>query len=248
VVFRELIIVKATATEVKNNLGKYLKISKNEDVIITKNGKEIACLSKYDPDARNKYLICESSSVYTSGPFIRGTYEEYTRLVEDSRNRYEYINGVIYLLASPTHNHQLVSSRINGVFFNWFKGKKCKSFYAPYDVNIPIDKAKNTVQPDILVICDNENVDEKGRYHGIPALVVEVLSPSTKNKDMVAKLELYMKGGVGEFWIVDPESQEVLVYTFKDKNIDRVRAYKGRDTVQSAYFKGLNIKHEDMFY
>jgi prevent-host-death family protein len=239
--------MKATATEVKNNLGKYLKISENEDVIITKNGKEIVCLSKYDPDAKNKYLICESSSVYSSGPLIRGTYEEYTRLVEDSKNRYEYINGVIYLLASPTHNHQLVSSQIHVAFFNWFKGKKCKPFYAPYDVNIPIAEEKNTVQPDILVICDDENVNEKGRYYGIPSLVVEVLSPSTRNKDMVAKLELYMKGGIGEFWIVDPENREVFVYTFKDKSIERVRAYKDEDMVQSGFFKGLNVKLEDIF-
>ncbi len=237
----------ATATEIKNNLGKYLKISENEDVIITKNGKEIACLSKYDPDAKNKYLICEASSAYSSGPFFKGTYDEYIRLVEDSRNRYEYINGTIYLLASPTHTHQLISSRINGAFFNWFSDKKCKPFYAPYDINISIDKEKNTVQPDILVICDSENVDEKGKYHGIPSLVIEILSPSTKNKDMIAKLELYMKGGIGEFWIVVPEACEVLVYTFKDKNIDRVRTYKGKDTVQSCFFKGLDIKLENVF-
>lgn len=239
--------MKATATEIKNNLGRYLKISENEDVIITKNGKEIACLSKYDPDAKNKYLICEASSAYSSGPVITGTYDEYLRLVEDSRNRYEYINGTIYLLASPTHTHQLISSRINGKLFDWFRDKKCKPFYAPYDVNIPIGKEKNTVQPDILVISDSENVDEKGKYHGIPSLVVEIISPSTKSKDMIAKLELYMKGGIGEFWIVDPETCEMLVYTFKDKNIDRFRTYKCKDVAHSCFFEGLNVGLQDVF-
>jgi len=239
--------MKVTATEVKNNLGKYLKISENEDVIITKNGKEIACLSKYDPDTRNKYLICETSSVYSSGYLLKGTYEDYTRLVKDSKNRYEYINGVIYLLASPTHSHQLISSRINGAFYSWFRDKKCKPFYAPYDVNIQINDQKNTVQPDILVICDDEKVDENGKYYGIPSLVVEILSPYTKNKDMVAKLELYMKGGIREYWIVNPESKEAFVYTFKDKNIDVVRAYKGNDTIQSVYFGGLNVNLGDVF-
>lgn len=239
--------MKVTATEIKNNFGKYLKISEYEDVIITKNGKEIACLSRYDTEARNKYLICETSSAYSSGYLYKGTYEEYTRLVEDSKNRYEYVNGVIYLLASPTHNHQLISSKINGLFFNWFKDKKCKPFYAPYDVTIMINDMKNTVQPDILVICDAEKVDENGRYHGIPSLVVEILSPFTKNKDMVAKLELYMKGGVGEYWIVNPENKEVFVYTFKDKNIDIVRAYKEKDTIRSAFFNGLNVSLDDVF-
>lgn len=239
--------MKATATEVKNNLGKYLKIAEKEDIVITKNGKEIACLSKYDPDSKNKYLLCESSSKYSSGPFIEGTYEEYTRLVVDSQNRYEYINGVIYLLASPTHHHQLVSSHIYATFFNWFKGKECKPFYAPYDVHISIGNEKNTVQPDILVICDHDKVDEKGIYHGIPSLVVEVLSPSTKDKDMIAKLELYMKGGIGEYWIVDPGNHEVLVYTFRDKSIDRVRTFKGKDTVHSGVFKNLSVALSDIF-
>jgi prevent-host-death family protein len=239
--------MKATATQMKNNLGKYLKIAENEDVIITKNGKDIVCLSKYDPDAKNKYLICEASSSYTSGVFLKGTYEEYSRLVEDSRNRYEYINGTIYLLASPTHNHQSVSSRIYGTFFNWFQGKNCKPFYAPYDINIPIDKEKNTVQPDILVICDSENVDDKGRYHGIPSLVIEVLSPSTKGKDMIVKLELYMKGGIGEFWIVDIDKREVFVYTFENKDLGNFSTYKRGNTVQSILFNGLEIEMEELF-
>jgi len=98
-------------------------------------------------------------------------------------------------------------------------------------IRILINDQKNTVQPDILVICDDEKVDENGKYHGIPSLVVEILSPSTKNKDMDTKLELYMKGGIGEYWIVNPESKGALVYTFKDKNIDIVRAYKDERSI-----------------
>lgn len=239
--------MKATATQLKNNLGKYLKISENEDVIISKNGKQIACLSKYDSDAQNKFLICEASAAYSSYEMMKATYEEYQRLVEDSTNRYEYINGIIYLLASPTHGHQDISSKINGIFYNWFKGKKCRPFYAPYDVNIKIGEENNMVQPDILVICDIENVDSKGKYQGIPSLVIEILSPSTKRKDMLAKLELYMKGGVNEFWIVDGEKSQVIVYTFENKDIRDSSVYKGTDTVQSKYYNGLDVKLEDIF-
>ena len=51
----------------------------------------------------------------------------------------------------------------------------------------------NVVQPDIVVICDTENIDDKRKYNGVPTLVVEVLSKSTRSKDMIIKLNLYMK-------------------------------------------------------
>jgi len=239
--------MRASATEVKNNFGKYLKIAANEDVIIVRNGKELACLSRYDPDAKNKFLVCEGAAAYSSQEPLKATYEEFLRLVENSVNRYEYINGIIYLLASPTHHHQSVSSKIYVKLYNWFQGKKCKPFYSPYDVTMQIGQERNTVQPDILVICDEEKVDEKGKYHGIPSLVVEVLSQSTKSKDMLVKLELYMKGGVDEFWIVDPESKQVYIYTFKDKEILSLAVSRHSDTAKSIIFDGLEVNVEEIF-
>lgn len=239
--------MRATATEVKNNFGRYLKISANEEIIITKNGKDIACLNKYNPDAKNKFLVCEGSAAYSSLEPFKASYDEYLRLVEDSTNRYEYINGTIYLLASPSHFHQSVLSNLHVRFYNWFEDKKCRSLFAPYDVNIQVGEDKNTVQPDILVICDEEKVDEKGRYHGVPSLIVEVLSPSTKSKDMIVKLELYMKGGVDEFWMIDVEERYVYVYSFNDKKIDHLYASKRNETVKSIRFKGLEINVDDMF-
>jgi len=94
--------MKATATEVQNNFGKYLKFSLNEDAIITRNRKEIACLSKYDPDFKNKFLICEGSAAYSYEKPIKATYEEFQRLVKDSRK------GGYSIILYPhfTHNTQ----------------------------------------------------------------------------------------------------------------------------------------------
>lgn len=52
------------------------------------------------------------------------------------------------------------------------------------------------------VICDPEKVNDRGRYQGVPTLIFEALSESTRNKDMLKKLNLYMAGGVGEYWII----------------------------------------------
>ena len=83
------------------------------------------------------------------------------------------------------------------------------------------------VQPDILVICDRENIDEKGRYHGVPTLVVEILSGSSKRIDFLKKLDLYMTAGVKEYWIVNPDSKVVYVYSLKDNNIESINIFKG---------------------
>jgi len=69
-------------------------------------------------------------------------------------------------------------------------------------VTIELDDEKNVVQPDILVICDHDKIDDKGRYYGTPSLVIEIISDSTKTKDMTVKLELYMRSGMKEYWVV----------------------------------------------
>lgn len=71
---------------------------------------------------------------------------------------------------------------------------------SPFDVTFT-KEADNiaVVQPDIIIICDKDNLDDKGRYKGTPTLVVEVLSPSTRSKDMLTKLALYKQCGVSEY-------------------------------------------------
>ncbi|NLZ91279.1 MAG: Uma2 family endonuclease, partial [Clostridiales bacterium] len=106
----------------------------------------------------------------------------------------------------------------------------------------------NVVQPDVVVICDRDKVNEDGRYEGIPTLVVEVLSPSTKSKDMVAKLNLYMKSGVSEYWIVDIKSKAIFKYSFSEKReIEELTILKEEDTIKSTAFKGLEIPLKDIF-
>ena len=74
--------------------------------------------------------------------------------------------------------------------YQWFKGKKCKPMVAPFDVTLTKFDGKNVVQPDIVVVCDTENVDAKGRYLGTPSLLlVEVLSESTRDRDPSNKIQ-----------------------------------------------------------
>ncbi|NLO39432.1 MAG: type II toxin-antitoxin system Phd/YefM family antitoxin, partial [Ruminiclostridium sp.] len=188
--------MKVSSTELQNNFGKYLLLCIGEPVIISKNGREIAKLTSLE--ARGEYdseksIISEEAFNYGFG-VKKASYKEFQELTRDNEERYEYIDGEIYYLASPKTTHQIVLTELFVIFHHWFQGKKCTPMVAPYDITLkrhPEDI--NIVQPDIMVICDlDEKLNQQDYYMGTPALVVEIISESTKRKDLIKKLDLYM--------------------------------------------------------
>jgi prevent-host-death family protein len=237
--------MKVPSTEVQNNFGKYLKIaSELEDVIITRKGREVAKIVPIE----ERTVIAEEAANYIYNDRWKLSYEEFLKMVENSELRYEYIDGEVYLLASPAYNHQVSVSELFVIFYNWFKGKKCRPLTSPFDVTLTKNKDNiNVVQPDIIIICDTDKIDASGKYKGVPALVVEVLSGSIKTKDMVKKLNLYMQTGVREYWIVDPDKKEVTVYCFEKHDIADHDTYMADMTVKSKVFNGLEVKLAEIF-
>jgi prevent-host-death family protein len=240
-----------TTTEIQNNFGKYLKLSEYEDVIITKNGRKIARLTPYKPDDGSS-LINESTPEYAHAE-IKVSYEEFLQITEESEKRYELIDGEIYILSSPSYPHQKAVGIIYNSFVTWFKGKKCEPLVSPFDVTLHKSESNIcVVQPDILVICDHENIDGKGRYKGTPTLVVEVLSDSTRSKDFLKKTDLYMRTDVKEYWVVNNKDKEILIYTFKDYGykeygVENVKAYRENEKAESVTFKGLTVDLTNVF-
>ncbi len=239
--------MRVNTTDLQNAFGKYLFLVEKEDIIVVKNGKSVAKITHYtEPDY---ILVHEKSQRYKK----RVSYEEYLDLVNSSDQRYELIDGEAYLMASPGFTHQVAVNEIAGHFYNYFKEKPCRSLTAPLDVRLfgyatKFEEDPNVVQPDIVVICDEEKVSEDNKYEGIPTLVVEVLSASTKGKDMVTKLNLYMKSGVSEYWIADIESRSVTQYTFsRERDIESMNSFKERELIRSAVFEGLEIPVKDIF-
>lgn len=233
--------MKVPSTEVQNNFGKYLKyVEVNEEIIVTKKGKEVAKIVPWVKEDAAEYR--------TTDGWV--TYEEFLELVEKSEQRFELIDGVIYFMASPSYKHQHAVHELHGTFYNWFKGKSCTPLTSPFDVTF-LKEPENicVVQPDIVVLCDKENVDQEGRYSGTPALVVEVLSPSTRSKDMLKKLDLYKRHGVKEYWVVDPMSEQITVYVLDNNEIADNRTYtrSAAQAAESACFEGLTVRLQDVF-
>ena len=242
--------MKVNSTELQNNFGKYLMLAANEDIIITRNGREIATLSaiRNEEGSPDVGLVREKAAEYSYGG-RKATYEEFLELTENSEERYEYIDGEIYLLASPNTRHQIALTELLGIFYNWFQGEKCTPFVAPYDITLKRSPDNiNVVQPDIMVICDlEEKLNDRDYYMGTPALVVEILSETTRRMDLIKKLDLYMACGVEEYWIVNPLNQEVTVYLFKDNDVSDSRTFRTPDRVESFIFPGLTAETAKIF-
>lgn len=240
-----------TATELKQNLGKYLDsvCDDQSDVVITKNGNKIARLTPYITDIEQYFLVKENSLDYQYGG-KKVSYEEFELIHEKSTLRMEYINGEIVLMTSPNLWHQEILGLLYMLFKNYFSGKQCRVVLAPFDTKFykPEIKDPDVMQPDLSVICDIKgNVNAKGRYLGIPALVLEILSSSTRSKDLVDKLNTFMLSGVKEYWVVDPKQRQVLVYEFAERSIENFMTYKKGEKIQSRQFEGLAVEVDRIF-
>ena len=239
-----------TATELKMNLGKYLDyVIDNHEVIITKHGGKAARLSPYITDMERYLFVKETSLDYSYGG-MRVSYDEFIKIYEKSNLRMEYINGEIHLLASPGVMHQKISRSLFLILNSYLAGRTCEVFFAPFDVHFYKQgfKDPDVMQPDLLIACDtNEKTNENGRYMGTPSLVIEIMSRGTRTKDMTFKLNTYMLSGVREYWIVDPEAETVMVYGFKDHEIEISRMYRKGEALESYYFDGLRTETDKIF-
>ncbi|MCH1624193.1 type II toxin-antitoxin system Phd/YefM family antitoxin [Fredinandcohnia quinoae] len=238
------------STELQNNFGKYLMLAAQEEIIITRNGTEIAKLTAFkDTPAENPInTVQEKAPEYSYGG-KKASYEEFLQIHQETEERMEYIDGEIYWLASPKTAHQIVITELFGFFFNFFQGTKCRPMVAPYDIELRRSPENiNIVQPDIMIICDlEEKLNENDYYKGVPSLVVEVLSKGTRRKDMIQKLDLYMSCGVNEYWIVNPDNKELTVYLFEDHEIGNYVTYKNNEAAKSYIFEGLSVEISRIF-
>ena len=159
---------------------------------------------------------------------LQGTYtiDDYY-LLPDER-RVELIDGVFYDMTGPLKVHQLI---LGELFYSLYpcasEHPECELFFAPSDVRLDNDEM-TMVQPDLFVVCDSED-DDPRRTNGAPDFAVEILSPSSRSHDMIRKLYKYRYAGVREYWIVDPENQQVIVYEFEKSDLPAIFTFS--DTV-----------------
>jgi Uma2 family endonuclease len=151
------------------------------------------------------------------------TLEDYYALPDDARA--ELIDGVLYDMAAPAFIHQDILLNL-GVQLKLCMQEHpcgCRLFLAPIDVQLDCDE-RTIVQPDIIVFCDDGKMRRRV-YFGAPDFVVEILSPSTRKKDVTVKLRKYIGAGVREYWIVDPDTERVFVYQIEEGELPFICGY-----------------------
>jgi Uma2 family endonuclease len=124
----------------------------------------------------------------------------------------EIIDNQLYMSPSPAFNHQEVLIEIASQLRAILKRSGGKVAVAPFDVYL--DEMTNAVQPDIVIILNGNKgvLNFRGHFHGVPDILVEVLSPNNRDHDLVRKKELYRRFGVREYWTIDPETRKATIF------------------------------------
>jgi len=177
-----------------------------------------------------------------SSPGVKLTYDDFVQFPDDGL-RHELIDGEHYVTPSPNTRHQAISLQLTLLIGNWLDRNPIgRLFYAPFDV---VFSKFDVVEPDLLYLS-NERVSDALtplHVHGVPELVIEIGSPGTRKRDETIKRRLYERGGVEEYWVVDPEIDTIRVYRREAKTFARVveLSSEARDVLTTSLLPGLEI-------
>jgi Uma2 family endonuclease len=146
-----------------------------------------------------------------AGSGVKLTYDDFVLFPDDGK-RHELIDGEHYVTASPNTRHQRISANLFLLIGSWLESHPIgRIFYAPYDV---VFSSFDIVEPDLLYLSNERAATVLTPLHarGVPELVVEIGSPSTRKRDETIKRRLYERTGVSEYWMIDPEVDVIRVY------------------------------------
>jgi Uma2 family endonuclease len=168
---------------------------------------------------------------------------------ENDGKRYELIDGELHVSTQPDWRHQYIATHIAGVLNAWSGAAKGGIAITAPGV---ILSREDAVAPDIVWVSKARIprvLRNDGKLHAAPDLAVEVLSPGPKNeqRDREAKLDLYSRYGVQEYWIVDWRERTVQVYRHRDGQLRLIGTLAGDDVLASPLLPDLSIAAAELF-
>jgi Uma2 family endonuclease len=181
---------------------------------------------------------------------LKHTYADY--LTWSASYGDELVNGTAYVREppSPLRSHQTIVGEIYRQVANALKGKPCEVYVAPFDVRLPKsteddDQIDTVVQPDVLIVCDLQKLDERG-VRGAPDWVVEVISPGTARHDQFVKVPAYERAGVREVWLVRPIEGTLTVYRLEGGRYGPASRHELKGQTQITAVPGVAIDWDEV--
>jgi Uma2 family endonuclease len=176
------------------------------------------------------------------------TYDDFL-LFPDDGQRHELIDGEHYVTPSPLTRHQWVLGNLYYLVRSWLEHRRAGVvFMAPLDV---VFTRFDVVEPDLLYVSNARAKDvlTTANVQGVPELVVEIGSPSTRKRDETIKKRLYEREGVSEYWVVDPELDAIRVYVRNGERFGRARELSAEagDVLTTPLLPGLELRLVDVF-
>lgn len=175
-------------------------------------------------------------------------YERWERELPDDGNRYEIIEGVLYMTTAPSYFHQWIIRRLD-----LYVGIPLEQQGLAYAATAPVGLLMpgcDPVQPDfVLVRHDNAGIIADRRIRGVPDLIAEVLSPGNPEQDTETKRHAYARAGVSEYWIIRPQTRDVLVCRTPDATLGDYTAtqlIKPDETLSPLHFP-ISLRIADLF-
>jgi Uma2 family endonuclease len=174
------------------------------------------------------------------------TYHHYTAIPNEQR--YEIIDGVLYI-APPTHSalHQRSVIRFSCYFYR-FVEITGPGIVVPGPIDVEL-APHTVVQPDLLVLLGGLSSDFLSLSHiiGAPDLVVEILEPNTAEHDRGRKYNAYARGGVKEYWIVDPLINSIEIYALETGIYHLLGIFRREDLLPSRVIKNFPVRVNQFF-
>lgn len=195
--------------------------------------------------ALEKVLRLELADRISEPPVPYGAKEDGDYTLDDfyalpDEKRVELIDGTFFEMNAPTTIHQIIAFQMCYQIENYIEENEgdCVPYIAPVDVQLDCDE-KTMVEPDVIILCDKSKDIDRCIY-GAPDFIAEVLSPSTGRKDKRIKTYKYANAGVREYWMIDPDKRQIIVYEFDTTGgaDDNISIYGFQDKIPVRIYDG----------
>lgn len=172
------------------------------------------------------------------------SYEHLAQMPDDGK-RYEILEGDLIVSPSPKTRHQRAALNLAAFLRRAEQAGYGQAFIAPLDV---VFDPQNVPQPDVFFVRQARlSIVTEDNVQGAPDVIVEILSDSTRKRDLGAKLRLYARYRVTHYWIVDTDDETIQPYVLTEAGYRQEPLLRGGQTLTCPLFPGISTDVADIF-